>query len=117
MKKIFTLAITALFVFAASASNGAGELAKISNYKEVVSKIEYPQVSKEQGIEGKVIVAINIDAMGNIKDYKFLSSPCPNLSKAVENSIKNLEFAPATDKDGNAIAGKVVLPVDFKLTL
>lgn len=117
MKKVFTLAITALFIFAASANNGEGELAKIKNYKEVVSKIEYPQISKEQGIEGKVIVSINIDEVGNIKDYKFLSSPCKNLTNAVEKSIKNLQFSPAKDTNGNPIAGKVVLPVDFKLTI
>ncbi|MFK7953679.1 MAG: energy transducer TonB [Ekhidna sp.] len=117
MKKIASLLITSAFILSASAMSGKGELAKISNYTEVISKIEYPQQSKEQGIEGKVLVSIDIDALGNVKGYKFLSSPCQNLTEAVEKSIKNLEFLPAKDKTGKAISGKVVLPVDFKLNL
>lgn len=117
MKKLLTIAITAIFVFGAYAGNGEAKEAKVTNYKEVLSQIEYPQVCREQGIEGKVIVHLIINENGEISNHEFASYPCTDLRDAVENSLSQLQFIPARNDKGEAVKGAFTLPVNFKLTL
>ncbi len=119
MKKQLLILSLVLFVFGAQANNGKGEAEgpKPTNYKEVISQIEYPKVCKEKGIEGKVIVTLKIDEIGNVINHEFGSYPCTDLRDAVKDAIKDLKFVPAKDVNGNPIVGKIALPVNFKLTI
>lgn len=117
MKKLLSIAITALFVFGAYAENGEEKEVKVTNYKEVISSIEYPQSCREKGIEGKVIVQILVDEFGTIKGEEFVAYPCVELRDAVKSSISKLQFSPARNEKGEAINGVFTLPVNFKLTL
>lgn len=117
MKKLLTIAITAIFVFGAYAGDGKAKQAKVTNYKDVLSEIEYPLVCKEQGIEGKVLVSINLNAAGEITNHEFLAFPCTDLKEAVEKALPKLQFNPARNDEGQAVKGKVILPVNFKLTI
>ena len=118
-KQLLALTLVVFFAFGASASNGKGEAEspKAVNYKEVVSEIKYPQVCKEKGIEGQVIVTLEIDEMGNVISHEFGSYPCTDLRDVVKDVLPSLTFSPAKDKNGVAVAGKIALPVNFKLTI
>ena len=119
MKKHLLVLTLALFVFGVQANNGKGkaENPKPTNYKEVISQIEYPKVSKEKGIEGTVIVTLKIDADGNVINHEFEDYPCTDLRDAVKGVINDLKFTPAKDVDGKAVVGKIAVPVSFKLTI
>ncbi|WP_436517057.1 energy transducer TonB [Ekhidna sp. To15] len=121
MKKHLLVLTLALFVFGAQANNGNGkgeaEGPKPTNYKEVISQIEYPKVCQEKGIEGKVIVTLKVDETGKVINHEFGSYPCTDLRDAVKDAIKDLKFVPAKDANGNAIVGKIAVPVNFKLTI
>ena len=119
-KQILALAMM-FFVLGAFATNGNGEgvaeSPKPVNYKDVISAIEYPQVCKEKGIEGQVIVTLKIDEMGKVISHEFGKYPCTDLRDAVEKVLPDLNFTPAKDKNGNAVVGKIAVPVNFKLTI
>ncbi|MEP1097306.1 MAG: TonB family protein [Cyclobacteriaceae bacterium] len=117
MKKLIVLTFTLAFVFAAYAGNGKAEKPKATNYKEVLKEIAYPQASMEQGIEGKVIVELKINKAGEMVSYKFKSYPCSDMKEVVEQSLMKITFAPATNKKGEAVNGRVTLPVNFQLTI
>lgn len=119
MKKQLLVLTLALFVFGAQANNGKGEAEspKPTNYKEVISQIEYPKVCKEKGIEGIVIVTLKIDEIGNVINHEFDSYPCTDLRDAVKGVIKDLKFKPAKNEKGQAVVGKIAVPVNFKLTI
>ena len=120
MKKIFTLIILTAFVFvlhAQSSGTQAYTNPKATNYKEVLKGIEYPQVCREKGIEGTVLVVLNINENGTMTNYKFKSAPCDDLQTAVENSLSKLTFEPAKNPQGQAVRGKLTLPVQFKLSI
>ncbi|WP_462248532.1 energy transducer TonB [Ekhidna sp.] len=121
MKKQLLVLTLALLVFGAQANNGKGkgeaEAPKPTNYKEVISQIEYPQVSKEKGVEGVVIVTLKIDKLGNVINHEFDSYPCTDLRDAVKSVIKDLKFQPAKDANGKEVVGKIAVPVNFKLTI
>lgn len=92
-------------------------VAKVSNINEVMSNISYPLISRENGVEGRVVVLVKIDEEGDIISNEVVSSPCENLSKAVNESIKDLKFVPAKNEKGEAVPTSVKIPIDFKLTI
>ncbi|MEO9869205.1 energy transducer TonB [Ekhidna sp.] len=117
-KQLLALTMT-LFVLGALANNGndKAESPKPVNYKEVISKIEYPKVCKEKGIEGQVIVTLKIDETGKVINHEFESYPCSDLRDAVKDILPKLNFTPAKNKNGEAVVGKIAVPVNFKLTI
>ena len=118
MKKLITTLLSGLFVFGLYAQTlGGSELPKALNYKEVISNIEYPTLCKEEGLEGRIIVVLEINASGEMTNYTFGPSPCQDLTNAVKMELTNLKFSPAIDSNGEATAGKISLPVNFKLTI
>lgn len=116
MKKLVTYAF-ALTLLATSYANNGAELPKVMNYKQALSEIEYPQVCRERGIEGKVIVALRIDKHGQIINYKVQSTPCSEMQEAVEAVLPSMAFKPALDENGQPVEGILTLPVNFKLTI
>ena len=117
MKKLIAIAFTAVFVFASYANDDKAKQVKVTNYKDVVSEIEYPLVCKQKGIEGRVIVSLTVDANGDILESEFLAFPCDDLKEAVTDVLPDLKFNPARDENGKAIKGKFILPVNFKLDI
>jgi TonB family protein len=85
-----------------------------SNYAEVISTVEYPTVCREQAIEGTVLVTINVNKLGKIKSYAITSSPCSDLTAAVEKVIPSLTFQPAI-VEGKEVSSKITIPVKFQL--
>ncbi|MEM9339473.1 MAG: energy transducer TonB [Bacteroidota bacterium] len=115
MKRVLTFVMMNAMAFALFA--GENEAPKATNYKEVIKEIEYPQVCREKGIEGTVVVLLKISETGEIMNYRFNAAPCKDLQKAVEKSLSKLTFTPATNEVGQAVVGKIALPVNFKLSI
>ncbi len=108
----------AAFVFCAGSSQAqSNQGPKATNYKEVLKGIKYPVTCRENGVEGTVIVLLKISKTGEMVNYQFKSAPSEDLQVAVENSLSQLTFTPAKNKVGQAVAGKLTLPVNFKLSI
>ncbi len=76
----------------------------------------YPAQALRSGVEGSVSVRIEVDANGNATDVTVVERTgerSRDLDRAVINAARNWRFEPAM-KDGKAVAGAVVLPVEFK---
>jgi len=117
MKKLIMTVLSAYLVLTVYAQNTSSEVVEVTNYREVVSKIEYPRVCKEKGIEGKVIVSLEIDENGNLISHEFIKYPCSDLKEVVQNALPKLKFKPAFNVHGQAVASKITMPVNFKLTI
>ncbi|WP_420315763.1 TonB family protein [Ekhidna sp.] len=119
MKKIFSIVALAFFVLNtfATPSNGEAENPKPTNYKEIISNIEYPESSKAKGIEGQVLVMLKIDKAGKVINHRFEDYPCTDLRDAVKDILKDLKFEPAKNSKGESVVGFIAVPVNFKLTI
>ena len=115
------LSLVAVFFFVVSVNANGGEKKSVNlkstNYKEIISKIKYPKICREKGIEGKVFVTLKVDKKGKIISHEFISYPCSDLRDAVESILPELVFAPAKNGKGEAIDGEIVMPVNFQLTI
>lgn len=89
---------------------------KALNYKEVFSEIEYPKASKMKGEEGQVMLTIWITKDGELHAFE-VDNPSVDLAKAIEDVIENLTFSPGINDNGEKVAGKIKLPIQFHLTI
>jgi len=77
---------------------------------------KYPGQALRSGVEGSVSVRIEVDATGTPTDVKVVERSgerSRDLDRAVIDAARKWRFEPAM-KNGKAVAGAVILPVEFK---
>jgi protein TonB len=74
----------------------------------------YPEEARRTGIEGKVILMLYIDELGNVKKVEIQKSPSDLLSKSASEAVENVRFKPAKIA-GNARAVCMLLTLKFHL--
>ena len=84
------------------------------NMDDIQSLVGYPQIARDAGIEGNVIVRVLVDKKGNYERHKIINQGHPILTKAVEEHIDKLRFSPAI-QGGKPIPFWVNIPFNFKL--
>jgi len=81
----------------------------------VSSKLRYPVILQEKGIQGSVVVNFIIDESGKIKNPKILKSPHPAFNYEV---LRVLSSTPAWNPgkhDGKAVSVQMTVPFNFVL--
>lgn len=92
----------------------AEEEPKPVNMGDIQKLIGYPQIARDAGIEGNVVVRVLVDKAGNYNKHKIITQVHPILTKAVEEHIQKLKFTPAI-QGGKPIKFWVNIPFNFKL--
>jgi periplasmic protein TonB len=81
---------------------------------ELQKKIEYPEVARRAGIEGKVIVRVLVDPNGRVKKAVIQQSDSQMLNTAALDAVKKSVFTPAI-QNGKPILCWVSIPIQFRL--
>jgi protein TonB len=84
------------------------------NMDDIKKLIGYPQIARDAGIEGSVVVRVLVDKKGNYNRHKIINQVHPILAKAVEEHLNKLKFTPAI-QGGKPIQFWVNIPFNFKL--
>jgi TonB family protein len=74
----------------------------------------YPKEAKKAKLEGRVVLEVMIGADGTVGEVKVAQS-VPGLDEAAIATVREWEFAPALDCDGEPIAAWLAVPVRFQL--
>jgi periplasmic protein TonB len=75
----------------------------------------YPSIARRRGIEGRVVLRVQVDAEGHPAQVVVLASSSHEvLDKAALRALRKWRFEPAK-RAGIAIAGQVDVPVSFRL--
>ena len=78
--------------------------------------IEYPAIAQEQGIQGRVTVQFTVDTDGHLRDIKILRGvDGGSLDKAAFNVIESSPAWKPAVKDGEPVACRITLPINFRL--
>jgi len=86
-------------------------------YAEIYKNITYPEMEKEQSIQGTVYVSFVVEKNGNVTDVKTERGVTggPNLSKEAEKAVKKLSnFTPAK-MNGKSVRYRYRIPIKFTL--
>lgn len=84
------------------------------NINDIKSLIGYPQIARDAGIQGQVVVRVLVDKTGNYDRHKVVKSVHPILDEAVQAHLSKLKFTPAI-QGGRPIKFWVNIPFNFKL--
>lgn len=76
---------------------------------------DYPLVAAQQGKDGRVVLSVIIDQEGRVRDAQLLEGSYDVLNEVALAKVKEAVFSPAYDKEGNAVACKVRVPIRFEL--
>ena len=85
----------------------------VTNYTTVRERIGYPQLAKEAGINGSVIVRVLVNENGEYQKHKIISQAHPILGRKCETYISDLEFSPAI-RDGRNVKFWTNVPFHFQ---
>lgn len=84
-------------------------------YADISSKIKYPAMAKEAGIQGKVTLSFKINSEGAIEDVIVLNGVHPELDAEAVRVIKLLpEFVPGMQR-GKKVNVRYTFPIKFSL--
>jgi protein TonB len=81
----------------------------------LVKNLEYPEMAREQGIEGKVFVQFNVYSTGICGNFSVLKSPSPILSNAALKTMKKMPAWKPGMQNGKAVNTIMRLPISYKL--
>ena len=86
----------------------------IGGIAEIQKKIEYPEIAKRAGLEGKVYVRAYVDENGNVIKAEVVKGLGGGCDEAALDAIVKTKFSPGTQR-GKPIKVQVTIPVIFKL--
>lgn len=76
----------------------------------------YPFSARKQGIEGRVMLKVLVDAAGSVTSVSVLtSSSHAGLDDAAIEAVRHWRFVPAR-KNGEASVGEAIVPIEFHLS-
>jgi len=91
------------------------EEGEIELHKYIVTHVEYPNIARENGIQGKVYVEFVVNSKGKVTKVKIVRGIDPALDKAAIKVIKSLPaFSPGKQR-GKPTRVRYTVPINFKL--
>ncbi len=89
---------------------------EVTSYPSVRSQVtpDYPPDLRAEGIEGTVIVEVDIDAEGNVVDCRLKRPTGLPFDEAALNAIRKTKYNPAKQGD-KPVPVRVAVPVKFRL--
>lgn len=81
---------------------------------ELYGNLQYPEVLRKAGVEGRVVVSLLIDEKGRILKTNVKSSTNPYFEKAAIEALTNATCKPGI-QNGNAVKSWLMIPIVFKL--
>ena len=86
----------------------------IGGLSSLTSAIEYPEMARKAGVEGRVIVQIIIDEQGIPRDPIIVRSVSGLLDEEAMRAVMLQRFTPGRQR-GRAVKVKLAIPVMFRL--
>lgn len=83
--------------------------------QDLFKNLQYPQLAREQGIEGTVYLKLCIDQNGKVVDIEILRSTNALFYRAAIDAVWDTSFEPAT-LNNTPIAMSLVVQVRFKIS-
>ncbi len=86
----------------------------VGGMASIYKHIDYPEIARKAGIEGKVYVLVYINEKGGVDDVKVIKGIGAGCNEAAIDGIKSVKFSPGKN-NGAAVKTKLSLSINFKL--
>lgn len=123
-RTIGTAALVALATLVGSSVATAGKAperwTKESGLSEpkIVERVApaYPEAARDERVQGAVVVEVTIGTDGRVSDAKAIEDPDARLTAAALEAVAQWRFEPARTAKGKAVAVRLAVTVNFKLS-
>lgn len=85
-----------------------------SGLPALIKKINYPNMARKAGIEGRVIAMVYVGEGGDVEDVKIIKGLDAGCSEEVERVLRDSKFKPGSNQ-GKAVKVKMAMAFQFKL--
>ena len=105
-----------IFVFLVSL---LADEAEVPTSKESLPKLifrvdpKYPSIVEKEGIAGRVLLELQLDAKGTVISAKVLGGLHPAIDDAAIEAVKQFRFTPYIDQEGLAVPSIIQYQVEF----
>ena len=86
----------------------------IGGLGSIQSKINYPEIAKKAGVEGRVIVQFVVDETGSVLDPQVVRGIGAGCDEEAIRAVRQAKFTPGKQR-GKPVKVKMSLPITFKL--
>ena len=90
-----------------------GGMAELMKYLQ--KNLRYPQICKEQGVQGRVIVQFVVNTDSTITDVNVIKSVNPHLDKEALRVVSSMPKWKPGEQRGKPVSMRMTLPVTFRL--
>ncbi|MFZ9976825.1 MAG: TonB family protein [Candidatus Kapaibacteriota bacterium] len=80
----------------------------------IMSKLQYPELAKKAGLEGKVVLRVLVRRNGSVKKYIVENTDSDLFNKSAGDAVMKTQFLPAL-QNGKPVACWLSVPISFKL--
>lgn len=81
----------------------------------VYRNLRYPEIARNAGIEGRVVIQFVIDEQGNVVDPRVVRGIGGGCDEAALEAVKQLQFSPGRQR-GRPVKVRYSLPIMFRLS-
>lgn len=116
MKKILSivlLTLSSIIAYAGDVPTFPGGEDALNSY--LSANVKYPEIAKENGVEGIVAVAFIVTPDGNLQQLKIMKSVDPDLEKEALRVVSGMPAWIPADKDGSPIEAPAKVNIPFIL--
>tara|TARA_B100001287_G_scaffold7021_1_gene5395 strand:- start:16946 stop:17362 length:417 start_codon:yes stop_codon:yes gene_type:complete len=85
-------------------------------YKYLAEDIKYPEMAKENGIQGKVFVQFVVWKDGTIRDVKVVKGVHKTLDNEALRVVKEMPKWKPGKQDGKAVNARFTMPIKFRIS-
>ena len=87
----------------------------IGGFEAIQQNLVYPELARKAGVEGRVLVYVQVDEKGEVSRTRAIQSLGPNgCDEAAVAAVKAVKWKPAQQRD-QKVKVWIAVPVDFKL--
>ena len=90
-----------------------GGMAELIKYLK--KNLRYPQICKEQGVQGRVIVQFVVNPDSTLSDFNVIKSVNPHLDKEALRVVSSMPKWKPGEQRGKPVSMRMTLPVTFRL--
>ena len=83
--------------------------------KYIAQNVKYPEIAKENGIQGRVFVQFVVNKKGKVEQVKVVRGVDPSLDKEAIRVISNLPAWKPGSQRGKAVRVSFTVPINFQL--
>ena len=116
MKKLLSIiAVLGSFAFANAQEVPSFPGGEEALNKYISSTAQYPQIAKDNGVEGIVVVGFMVDIDGSLNDLKIVKFVDPDLEKEALRVVEGMPAWIPAQKDGTPIIAPSKVEIPFLL--